>query len=258
MAKSSPRFSVTATSGNLPARSVGPLAPLCAPVSAPATAPPLRTTTSAPNCGAPLSGKMMVARSVVNSPRKVNWPCSNCARKGPETLICRSARTCTCSCSSSACSSMAISGPAAACAEAAADCTGASLQRSTPLARSWPPLTGASVRLPLRPKMRAALPRPPARRNSSIVNWLPCSVARSRPSCKSTPSSTERKAKPSAARLPCQRGWARLPDSTICACSVPLMRQPGGARADHTATSGNCASSCAARGASATHWAACH
>ena len=140
-----------------------------------AVSAPYRTAFAHHDIGAQLwcrcRSKMMVARSAV-FPRKIIG-LALLRPQGAETLICRSARTCTCNCSSSACSSMAISGPAAVCAEAAADCTGASLQRSTPLARSWPPLTGASVRLPLRPKMRAALPRPPARRNSSIVNWLP-------------------------------------------------------------------------------------
>ena len=54
----------------------------------------------------------------------------------------------------------------------------------------------------------------------------------------------------SAPSVPAQRGALRVPDKVALASSVPRTRQPGGARADHTPTSGRRARRVPARGAS--------
>ena len=67
---------------------------------------------------------------------------------------------------------------------------------------------------------------------------------------------SERTASSSAASVPDQRGALRVPDNVALASSVPRTRQPGGARADHTPTSGRRARTLPASGASAGHGAA--
>ena len=54
----------------------------------------------------------------------------------------------------------------------------------------------------------------------------------------------------SAPSVPCHCGAFRLPLKVASASSVPWMRQPGGASADHTPTSGRRARSRAFRGVS--------
>ncbi|KEH11683.1 hypothetical protein GY15_26460 [Delftia sp. 670] len=97
--------------------------------------------TSESSDGADSSGRMMVARSVVRSPRSVNCPCSSLACRPPETLTWRSARTSTCSLVAWARKSMLRP-------ELLPSALGGS-QRTKPEPVSSPPSRGAVVRLPL-------------------------------------------------------------------------------------------------------------
>ena len=128
---------------------------------------------------------------------------------------------------------------------------------SSPRAESVPPSLAASLaavlRLPLWPGMRALLPAPPCSVNSVISMRSPVSVARRRPSRRSSPSTSARSASLSAPSVPFQRGAARLPDSVASASSVPATRQPGGASIDQTPRLGSRAVTRPASGASAAH-----
>ncbi len=101
--------------------------------------------------------------------------------------------------------------------------------------------------------MRVELPVPPLSVNSVISMRSPLSVARRRPSRRSSPSTGARSASLSAPSVPFQRGTARLPDSVAPASSVPAMRQPGGASIDHTPRFGSAALMVPPSGASGAH-----
>ncbi len=97
-----------------------------------------RTTTSEPSVGAPASGRMMVARSVVSLPRSESWPFCSRACTLPEMLTCRSARTSTCRARASALKSMAMPEPAPPLPFSA------SAQETKPVPVSVPPLFGGA------------------------------------------------------------------------------------------------------------------
>ena len=84
------------------------------------------------------------------------------------------------------------------------------------------------------------------------MRW-PFRLARRRPFCRSTPSTTERMARLSAARVPAQRGALRVPLSWALALRVPCTRQPGGASTDHAPMLGRLACTLPLRGASGAH-----
>ena len=148
----------------------------------------------------------MTARSVLRLPRTVNWPFSSRACRSPDRVICRSLRTSTRSSRSWACRAMRMPEPAPA--------AGAAPQLSSPRAESVPPSLPASLAavlmLPLWPAMRALLPGPPLSVNSVISTRSPDSVARRRPSRRSSPSTRARSASLSALMraVPARRGAA--------------------------------------------------
>ncbi|MPN44049.1 hypothetical protein SDC9_191610 [bioreactor metagenome] len=155
---------------------------------------------------------MMEALSTLRSPRSVNWPCSSRACRSPETLTWRSARTSTCSLLALACrfmlrpDSLPVPG---------------GVNWAYPVPVSWPPSSGARVRLPLYPRMRAWLPLPPLRRSSVMSSLVPCSLARRMPSRRSTPSSRDTILSPSALISPCHLGSCKVPLMLASAASVP-------------------------------------
>jgi len=102
-----------------------------------------------------------------------------------------------------------------------------------PLPVSVPPSLGAWVRLPLCPRMRVLLPSPPLKNSSVRSSRVPCSLARRRPSRRSTPSSRERMLNWSALSTPLHCGALRVPESVTSAFRLPLTRHPGGANKAH-------------------------
>ena len=173
----------------------------------------------------------MVARSVVSLPRSLNCPPCSVARTSPERLSCRSARTS---------SQQGLGFGAQVTARPAAP------QLMLPLALSWPPSRGA-VRGCRCSRRCARLPRPPCSSSSVIVSRSPCSVARRRPSRRSTPSSSERTPNWSVASCPLQRGAARAGQARVGAGAA--AHAPAGRRQrDHRPRSGSSARTLAASG----------